>query len=207
MQKVQQTQKLDKNFYLRADVVGIARDLLGKVLISRIDGYHTAGIIVETEAYSGQNDRASHAFGKRNTKRISVMYQQGGRAYVYLIYGMYHLLNVVTNKRGIADAVLIRAIEPIEGVEIMLQRRKQSKLTPNLTNGPGKLTMALGITLEHYGTDLTGDLLWVEDRGIEILANQIATGKRIGVDYAAEDALRPWRFWVRNNPFVSKNRG
>ena len=199
-------QKLDKDFYRREDVVLIARELLGKALVSNIGGIRTCGLIVETEAYSGQNDRASHAFGNRHSNRTMVMYKAGGLAYVYLIYGMYCLLNVVTNRAGVADAVLIRAIEPLEGIEHMLRRRKMKKFSPDLTNGPGKLTIALGITLEHYGTDLTGNLLWIEDLGLELKPAQIASGKRIGVEYAAQDALRPWRFWVKNNPFVSKQR-
>lgn len=198
---------LPEEFYFDQNVVKIARSLLGKVLVSNIDDQYTSGIIVETEAYSGQNDRASHAFGDRNTKRTSVMYQPGGRAYVYLIYGMYHLLNVVTNVEGKPDALLIRAIEPLDGIEHMLKRRKQQKLTPNLTNGPGKLTIALGINLEHYGVSLLGDTLFIEDRGINLKDEQITSGPRVGVEYAAEDALRPWRFWVKDNPFVSKVRG
>ena len=196
--------KLPEGFYQRSDVVQIARELLGKVLVSQTEGKKTAGIIVETEAYSGHNDRASHAYGNRNTKRTSVMYKDGGLAYVYLIYGMYSLLNVVTNRAGIPDAVLIRAIEPVDGMEYMLARRKQSKVAPGLTNGPGKLTIALGITLEHYGVSLSGDLLWIENRGFVLPEDSIAVGTRIGVEYAAEDAARPWRFWVEDNPFVSK---
>ncbi len=204
IKQMTQSQKLPKSFYLGEDVVAIARQLLGKVLVSQIDGLHTAGIIVETEAYRGIEDRASHAFQGRKTERTAVMYQEGGRAYVYLIYGMYHLLNVVTNRAGIPDAVLIRALEPLEGIEHMLQRRKRHRFDVQLTNGPGKLTKALGISLEHYGTLLTGNLLWIEDRGLHLPTDAIVSGPRIGVDYAGNDAQNPWRFWVKANPFVSK---
>ncbi|APF17349.1 3-methyladenine DNA glycosylase [Caldithrix abyssi DSM 13497] len=198
------SKKLTQDFYLRGDVAQIARMLLGKVLVSEIEGIRTAGIIVETEAYSGKNDRASHAYKNRRTERTRVMYEEDGRAYVYLIYGMYHLLNVVTNRAGKPDAVLIRAIEPLEGVEHMMARRKQKRVIPDLTNGPGKLTRALGITLAHYGVYLSGDLLWIEDRGIALPPHFITAGPRIGIHYAGEDAARPWRFWVKDNPFVSK---
>ncbi|WP_456443356.1 DNA-3-methyladenine glycosylase [Caldithrix abyssi] len=200
------SKKLTQDFYLQGDVTQIARMLLGKVLVSEIDGIRTAGIIVETEAYSAKNDRASHAYKNRRTERTRVMYEQGGRAYIYLIYGMYHLLNVVTNRAGKPDAVLIRAIEPLEGVEQMLARTKQKRVIPGLTNGPGKLTRALGITLDHYGVSLSGDLLWIEDRGLALPPHSISAGPRIGIAYAGEDAARPWRFWVKDNPFVCKQR-
>jgi len=138
------------------------------------------------------------------TELTSIMYRRGGIAYVYLIYGLHALFNIVTNEENKPDAVLIRAIEPFEGVELMLRRMKKTKLEPDLTNGPGKLTRALGIDLKLNGLSLTGDRIWIEDRGIRLKNDQIAVGKRIGIDYAGEDALRPWRFWIKDNPFVSK---
>ena len=196
--------KLPQGFYLHSDVVGISRRLLGKVLATNNDGKLTAGIIVETEAYAGHRDRASHAWKGSPTGRTEIMYRAGGLSYVYLIYGMHVLFNVVTNKAGIPDAVLIRAIEPTDGVEVMLDRRKMTSLKPALTNGPGKLTKALGIDLSFYGLSLTGDKIWIEDQGLRIPESEIESGVRIGVDYAGEHAKRPWRFWIKGNPFVSR---
>jgi len=196
--------KLPKSFYTRPDVVQIARELLGKYLYTAVDGALTGGMIVETEAYAGQHDAACHAHLNRRTKRTEVMYQAGGVAYVYLIYGIYHLFNIITNQKDRADAVLIRAIEPEAGLEEMLLRRNMPAATPKLTAGPGVLSMALGIDKRHYGTDLTADTIWVEDKGVQVPAESIAAGPRIGVAYAGEDALRPWRFWIRGNKWVSR---
>jgi DNA-3-methyladenine glycosylase len=193
-------EKLPRSFYLRDDVVQIAKDLLGKVLISNIGGVVTAGKIVETEAYCGRGDKACHANGKR-TPRTEIMYGEGGHAYVYLCYGIHDLFNVVTNKEGQADAVLIRALEPIEGMQIMSERRKNTKA--KLASGPGTLSQAMGIQVRMTGEDLQSDKLWIgestENEKIRILA-----GKRIGVEYAEEDALKPWRFIIAENKFVSK---
>ncbi len=197
--------KLPADFYRQADVVHISRELLGKVLVTNVNGQRTAAMIVETEAYAGENDRASHAYNGRSTSRTEIMYRAGGVSYVYLIYGLHVLFNVVTNKAGIPDAVLIRAVQPLEGLDIMLARRKMSSIKPTLSNGPGKLTRALGIDLSFYGLPLTGDTIWIEDRGLHIPAQRIASGPRIGVAYAGTDASRPWRFWIRDNPFVSKS--
>jgi DNA-3-methyladenine glycosylase len=198
---------LPLSFYLREDVVQISKELLGKVLVTVRDRQRTAGIIVETEAYGGTDDRASHAFGQRKTERTEIMYREGGITYVYLIYGLHVLLNFVTNKAGTPHAVLIRALQPLEGIELMLRRRKLHSLTPNVSNGPAKLTRSLGITLDWNGLPLTGPQIWVEDRGVVIPSENIASGPRIGVDYAGEDARRPWRFWIKDNPFVSKSKG
>lgn len=184
----------------------IARELLGKRLCTRINGVLTAGIIVETEAYSGTNDKACHSHLNRRTKRTEIMYGPPGFAYVYLIYGIYALFNIVTNHIGQADAVLIRALEPADGIEEMLLRRNLQEPETRLTAGPGLLTQALGINTSHYGTDLTGDLIWLEDTGTRFIDEQIVASPRVGVQYAAEDALLPWRFRVKGNRWTSKAR-
>lgn len=183
--------KLPASFYLRDDVVAIARDLLGKVLVTRFDGGTTSGIITETEAYAGINDRASHAFAGRRTARNEPMYAAGGVAYVYLCYGIHHLFNVVTNQRDVPHAVLIRAIEPLEGTELMRARRGRAMLT---TTGPGTLTQALGIHTRHSGMDLLGDTIHIEDRALIVPDTALTISPRIGVDYAGDDALLPYRF-------------
>ncbi|WP_242926649.1 DNA-3-methyladenine glycosylase [Pontibacter vulgaris] len=198
--------KLPASFYTRPDVVQIAQGLLGKYLYTSVDGMLTGGMIVETEAYSGENDRACHAHMNRRTQRTEIMYQEGGVAYVYLVYGMYNLFNIITNVEGKADAVLIRAIEPETGVEEMLLRRNMASIKPNLTAGPGVLSIALGINRKHYGEDLTGNTIWVEDKGLKVPAESIAIGPRIGVEYAGEDALLPWRFWLKGNKWVSRKK-
>lgn len=182
---------LPRSFYDRTDVVQVARELLGMVIATRFRGAITAGTITETEAYNGAVDRASHAFGGKVTPRNRIMYRGPGHAYVYLCYGIHHLFNVVTNKPGVAHAVLIRAILPLEGQPVMLRRRQMKTLT---TGGPGTLTQALGIRTVHNGTDLLGDRIWIEDRGTAPPAAAIITGPRIGVDYAGADALLPYRF-------------
>ncbi len=192
------------SFYRRSDVVQISKELLGKFLVTEIDGRRTAGMIVETEAYAGITDRASHAYNGRHSNRTAVMYRAGGVAYVYLIYGMYHLFNIVTNAEGVPDAVLIRAVEPAEGVEIMLKRRKIKKIDYKLTAGPGRLTRALGITVAHTGVPLNEAPIWLEDRRVAVRDDDITAGPRIGVDYAGSHAELPWRFWIRGNPWVSK---
>ncbi|WP_242920837.1 DNA-3-methyladenine glycosylase [Pontibacter liquoris] len=198
--------KLPHSFYTRPDVVQVAQDLLGKYLYTCVDGMLTGGMIVETEAYSGQNDRACHAHLNRRTQRTEIMYSEGGVAYVYLVYGIYYLFNIITNEREKADAVLVRAIEPEAGVEEMLLRRNMPGIKPNLTAGPGVLSIALGIDKKLYGADLTSNTVWVEDKGLTLPAESIAAGPRIGVDYAGEDALLPWRFWLKGNKWVSRKK-
>lgn len=195
--------KLSRSFYERDDVVQIARDLLGKILCTNIGGTITSGKIVETEAYCGKNDLACHAcvFGKTN--RTQVMFEHPGHAYVYLCYGIHHLFNVVTNKNGFADAVLIRAIEPIDGTDLILKRRNHTSLKRATGGGPGIVSSALGINTSFYGTDLLGDTIWLEDRGIIYTQNEIVASPRVGVDYAGEDAKLPWRFRVKNSGFTS----
>ena len=188
--------KLTNAYFLQDDVVKIARDLLGKVLCTNINDQFTSGVIIETEAYAGVNDRASHAYGGRRTARNEVMYHEGGKAYVYLCYGIHHLFNVVTNLEGIPHAVLIRGIAPLDGIPIILQRRKARYLHDELTTGPGKVSSALGIHTSLNGMALTGNTLWIEDRGLKFEDNEVSIGPRIGVHYAGEDALLPYRFWV-----------
>lgn len=198
--------QLPSDFYLRDDVVQIAKDLLGKFLITEFEGQRTVGKIVETEAYRAPEDKASHAYGNRRTPRTEVMYAPGGTAYVYLIYGRYHLFNVVTNARDIPHAVLIRAIEPIENVALMLLRREMSLLKPQLTAGPGVLSIALGIYTRHSGTNLIAknSPIWIEDRGTEVGADDIIASPRVGVATSQEWAATPWRFRVKGSPWVSK---
>ena len=195
--------KLESEFYTRSDVVQVAKDLLGKILVTNIKNKLTAVMITETEAYAGSTDRASHAFGNKHTNRTDAMFKNGGIAYVYLCYGLHHLFNVVTNIEGIPHAVLIRAGEPIEGISHMLDRRKKSKLEKTITNGPGSLCGALGITISHNKISLNSSLIWLAEFK-EIEENQIRISARVGVDYAGQDALLPYRFRIINNPFTGK---
>jgi DNA-3-methyladenine glycosylase len=191
--------KLPLKYFQQDDVVALSKDILGKVLYTKINGKITAGIITETEAYTGINDKASHAYGGKITKRNEVMYRNGGVAYVYLCYGLHCLFNVVTNIKNIPHAILIRSVYPIVGIEEILRRRNLKHLSKNITIGPGKVTQALGINLSHNGILLNGKQIWIEDRGIIIPENKINVGTRIGVDYAQEDALLPYRFWVNHS--------
>lgn len=201
-----QRKRLPRQFYTRADTLLIARELLGQRLVVPAEGgVRVAGRIVETEAYMGPEDRASHAYGNRRTPRTEPMFGTGGAAYVYFIYGMYYQFNVVTGVESVPHAVLVRAVEPLEGLEIMRARRPV-KDDRQLTNGPGKLCAAMGIDLRLNRADLLGDLIWIE-RDKKIDGAKIASGPRIGIDYAGEFALMPWRFWLRDNPYVSKTKG
>lgn len=188
--------KIPPTFYTGDDVVAIARDLLGKVLCTRIDGLMARAIITETEAYAGVDDRASHAFGGRRTNRTEPMFGPGGIAYVYLCYGIHHLFNVVTNEKDVPHAVLVRAGSPLAGLDLMLSRRGKDKEDRSLLGGPGSLAKALGITTEHTGISLSGDRIWIEDQGLRVADGMITTGPRVGVDYAGEDAARPYRFLI-----------
>jgi DNA-3-methyladenine glycosylase len=216
--------KLEKYFYAREDTLKIARELLGKYLLTDIGGKGiTGGKIVETEAYLGVADKASHGYNNRKTERNKNLYKEGGNAYVYFCYGMYYLFNVVTGKENTADAVLIRAIEPEIGTDLMVQRKigrlkSKNKTTGGnantsinrITSGPGLLTIAMGIDLTHNGISIceskNNDKLeiWLEDRGIFISEKDIAETPRIGVNYAAEHALLPWRFKIKDNKWVSR---
>ena len=196
-------QRLDRSFYDRNDVQKIARQLLGKILVTKFNDVLTSGRIVETEAYAGAVDKASHAYGNRRTARTEVMFGNPGTAYVYLCYGIHHLFNVVTNKPDIPHAILIRAVEPLQGIETMLARTGKPKLDYTLTKGPGNVTWALGIFTSHTGISLLSDNLFIADDGFKIKQTEIITTPRIGVDYAAEDSLLPYRYIVKNNPYVS----
>lgn len=195
---------LPLSYYLGNDVVALSRDLLGKYLFTNIDGAITGGIIVETEAYAGIIDRASHAFGNRQTPRTKTMFEEGGRAYVYLCYGIHEMFNVVTSAEGTPHAILIRAIEPVEGIDIMQFRRNMPVVKPNITKGPGSVAKALGISRNINAYSLLSDVIWIEDRGFSYAEDEIKAGPRIGVDYAGEDALLPYRFYVKGNVYVSK---
>ncbi|WP_121811892.1 DNA-3-methyladenine glycosylase [Mucilaginibacter kameinonensis] len=196
--------KLPESYYLGDDVVSISKDLLGKYLFTCIDGVITGGYIVETEAYNGVVDKASHAFGNRLTPRTKTMFMQGGIAYVYLCYGIHEMFNIVTSVEGRPQAILIRAIQPTDGIEAMQVRRNMPVLKPNITAGPGSVAKALGISRNINAFSLQGDTIWIEDRGLHFLDEQIKAGPRIGVAYAAEDALLPYRFFVKGNVYVSK---
>lgn len=198
--------KLSLEFYRRNNVVTVAKELLGKILVTKWEGITTAGRIVEVEAYNGIVDKASHASGGRRTARNEIMYADGGVAYVYLCYGIHHLFNVVTNTKDTPHAILIRALEPIKGVDVMCERMKRNFDT-SLTRGPGNLSKALGINTGHTGYSLQSKELFIADDGFVYKKNEIISSPRIGVDYAGDDALLPYRFYVKGNPFVSgKNK-
>ncbi|MCD4697529.1 MAG: DNA-3-methyladenine glycosylase [Bacteroidales bacterium] len=190
--------KLKRTFYTREDVVQIARDLIGKVIISDINGIITSGIITETEAYEGITDRASHAYNNRRTSRTETMFREGGIAYIYLCYGMHHLFNFVTGSKGIPHAVLLRGIFPYSGIEHMESRKGRKFSINGFTDGPGKVTKAMGINIGMDGEDLLNGRIWVEDKGIHIPGKAIITSPRIGVDYAGPDARLPYRFLLQD---------
>jgi DNA-3-methyladenine glycosylase len=196
--------KLTESFYLNTDVLHVAKNLIGKYLFTCIDGVTTGGYIIEVEAYNGIIDRASHSYGNRITPRTKTMFMQGGIAYIYLCYGIHEMFNVVTSVEGQPHAILIRAIQPTEGIEEMLFRRSMAVLKPNITQGPGSVARALGISRAINAISLQGDTLWIEDRGLTFSDEEIAAVPRVGVDYAGEDALLPYRFYVKGNPYVSK---
>jgi len=196
--------KLQTSFYLNKDVIKISQRLLGKVLVTNINNKLTSGIITETEAYAGIKDKASHAYNNRKTKRTLPMYMQGGICYIYLCYGIHYLFNIVTNISEIPHAVLVRSIKPLDGVDIMYKRRKIRRPNYNLTNGPGKLSMALGINTQLNTTSLLSNKIWIQDNGIKIAKKYISSSPRIGVDYAKEDANLPYRFYINNNKWLSK---
>lgn len=196
-------EKIPVDFYRRKDVLQIARELPGKILITRFHDIETSGRIVEVEAYHGVVDKASHAFGGRRTNRNEIMYTDGGVAYVYLCYGIHHLFNVVTHSSETPHAILIRALEPVKGISEMLKRTGKKKLDNTLTRGPGNLSKALGINISNNGYSLKGKDLFIADDGFILGKNEIVSSPRIGVDYAGKDALLPYRFYVKGNPFVS----
>ena len=196
-------EKLPREFYTRPDTLEVARDLLGKILVVPAkNGERISGKIVETEAYLGAQDKAAHSYNNRRTKRTETMFAVGGTVYIFFIYGMYFQFNIVVGEIDTPHAILIRAVEPFENIEIMRERRGKMKDT-NLTSGPGKLCIALGIDRRFNGADLLGNEIWLES-GEEFSTDSVSCGKRIGIDYAEEYAEKPWRFWVKDNPFVSR---
>jgi DNA-3-methyladenine glycosylase len=195
--------RLPISFYRGDDVIDIAASLLGKVLVSNVDGVLTAGRITEAEAYRGVTDRACHAFGGRRTPRNEVMYADGGHAYVYICYGIHRLFNVITNRKDIPDAVLIRSVEPLLGLDHMLVRSGKEKPVPTLAAGPGNLTRALSINMSHNGLRLDGPDLYIADDGHIVKPDAIIATPRIGVESAGQDALLPYRFVIRGNKWVS----
>jgi len=178
-------------------------DLLGKVLVRRFEKKLLTGIIVETEAYVGPHDLACHA-SRGHTPRTAVMFGAPGHAYVYMIYGFYFCLNVVTDRVGYPAAVLIRAIEPVENVDLMRELRNNPGRETNIASGPGKLCMAMSIDKQLNGADLRGTTIWIEDRKLD--PGPVCTSPRVGVDYAGEYKDKPWRFYVDGNPNVSRAR-
>jgi DNA-3-methyladenine glycosylase len=203
--------KLSREFYTRENTLQIAEDLLGKILVVPSEsGERVSGKIVETEAYLGAIDKAAHSYKNRRTKRTEVMFSNGGTVYIFFIYGMYYQFNIVVGEQETPHAILIRGIEPLENIEIMRERRNAKRKNPkskmpdkNLTSGPGKLCIAFGINKTYNGEDLLGEKVWLEE-GKKLPKSKISKGKRIGIDYAEEYAEKPWRFWVKDNPFVSK---
>lgn len=193
--------RLPQSFFEHHDVVELAKMLLGKRIVTKLDGVITSGIITETEAYAGVDDKASHAYGGRLTERTKTMYAQGGVSYVYLCYGIHHLFNFVTNKQGVPHAILLRGIHPEKGIKWILMRRNKTKVDKTLCAGPGTVSQALGITTANNGTLLSGKKIWVEETGIKIPEENIHTGPRIGVDYAGADAKLPYRFLVKGFEF------
>jgi len=203
--------KIPREFYTSGDTLDIAQDLLGKLLVvPTASGERVSAMIVETEAYLGAIDKAAHSYGNRRTPRTETMFAVGGTAYIFFIYGMYFQFNVVVGAIDTPHAILVRAVEPFENIEIMRMRRNAKSKHPdrkmldkNLTSGPGKLCIALGIDRTFNNEDVLGEKVWLEDFKT-FSAGEIASGKRIGIDYAEEFAEKPWRFWVKDNLFVSR---
>ena len=199
--------KIPLSFYTRKDVVEIAKDLIGKIIVTNFDGSITSGRIVETEAYVAITDKASHSFGGKRTARNEHMYAAAGTAYVYICYGMHQMMNIITNDKNIPDAVLIRAVEPLEGINIMLQRTGKKTLDKTLTRGPGNVGKALGIFKHHSGNLLLGNKIYLMNDNAKINEEQIGTSVRIGVESAGADSLLPYRFYLKGNKYVSgKNK-
>jgi DNA-3-methyladenine glycosylase len=173
-----------------------------KVLVTNWNGEYTVGRIVETEAYEGETDRASHA-SKGRTPRTEVMFGEGGKAYVYLCYGIHQMFNIVTSREGIPHAILIRAVEPMEGIDIMLERTGKNKLDHTLTRGPGNVGKAFGFHTSQCGLSLTSDELYIADDGFKVTEERIGASPRIGVDYAGAHAEWHYRFFIKGNTYVS----
>lgn len=185
--------KIPLSYYQNEDVVSLAKELIGKVLCTKINGQTSKGIITETEAYAGATDKASHAYGNLRTKRTEPMYSSGGISYVYLCYGIHKLFNIVSGPENVPHAILLRGIKPLDGISLMEKRRSKKQHLKNFSSGPGTATVALGIEMKHNRTQLTGPNIWLEDKNIKVPEKEILIGPRIGVDYAKEDAKLPYR--------------
>jgi DNA-3-methyladenine glycosylase len=196
--------RLPLTFYQQEDVVSVASQLLGKYVYSQIDGKITGGIIVETEAYRGPDDRGSHAYDDKKTARNQMMYQAGGLAYMYICYGIHDMLNIVTGAEGMSHALLIRALIPQTGLGEMRIRRNIFDEDKRLCQGPGALTKALGLIKLHNGYDLQGDVIWLKDRGLTYNENDIIASPRVGMNFDGPYKTIPWRFYVKGNQFVSR---
>ena len=196
--------KLAPQFYTRGNVVQIAKELIGKILVTNFNGIITSGRIVETEAYNGINDKASHAYGSRRTARTEVFYNEGGVAYVYLCYGIHQMFNVITSGKDDPKAILIRALQPLDGIDVMLERTKKLQLDDTLTRGPGNVAKALGLYRHHTAISLQCNEIFIADDKFKFGKNEIVATTRIGVGYAAEDAMLPYRFIVNGHKYVSK---
>jgi DNA-3-methyladenine glycosylase len=202
--------KLAPADYADGNTARIARYFLGKVLCVRADDGYAEGVITETEAYGGIEDAASHAYRGRRTARTEVMYARGGLAYVYLCYGLHRMFNLITGPKDSPEAVLVRAVRIVSGRDVV-RRRRRGVAEKDWASGPGRVCSALGIGLHHYGHDLGGDAIWLEDRGVKVPRREIVAGPRIGVDYAGEWAHTPWRFvWTEKHgalPKTPRRRG
>jgi len=195
--------RLPKSFYRSNDVVSVAKSLIGQHLVTLVDGHRTVGKITETEAYH-QDEQACHAYNGRYTKRTSLLFEAGGLAYIYLCYGIHHLFNVTTGPAGVGSAVLIRAVEPVEGVEVMMQRRGIDQLHPRITSGPGTLSQALGLTIAYNGSSLLNSETIGIEESKKVPDNEIVASVRVGIDYAGADASLPWRFYLKSSQWVSR---
>jgi len=193
---------IPETYFHHQDVLFLAEDLIGKYLFTNIEGQLCGGIITETEAYQGVTDRACHAFGGRRTARNEVMYAQGGVIYVFLCYGIHSLLNFVTNQKEVPEAILIRSILPTHGEELILRRTGKSQITSEIGQGPGRVSKALGVNTQHSGCKIPSDMIWLEDREFAIPKDEIMRTPRIGIDYAGEDALLPYRFVWEQSKFM-----
>ncbi len=196
--------KLKPEYFQNKDVIFLAQDLLGKILFTKKNGEITAGIISETEAYFGEEDKASHAYGGRRTLRTEAMYQPGGYSYIYLCYGIHHLFNIVVSLKNDPKSVLIRSVEPYQGFSVIEKRRNRSSSDKSISSGPGSVCKALGIDMTFNRKPLTGEDIWIEDSGLQYRTEDIASTPRIGVAYADEHAQLPLRFYLKKNRYVSK---
>lgn len=197
-------QKLPQSYFLSEDVVYLAKDLIGKHLFVNTEDVVTGGVIVETEAYKGPEDVGSHAYNHRRTNRNDIMYAAGGVVYMYICYGIHDMLNVVTGPENTAHAILIRAIQPTQGLEVMRERRKVRHEDTRLCRGPGALAKALALKKVHNGISLQDNEIWIEDRGQRFSDTDLIAGPRIGLNIPEPYKSIPWRFYVKGNPYVSR---